>query len=357
MAEGNDTEKTEDPTPKKLEDAKKDGDVPKSQDLVGVFGLIVGIIFFFALISFIVKNFGNLVVYAFTLIHSKEPIDVNMLFNISFELVKYFIITVGVIAIPLMLAGILGNVGQFGFIFTLKPITPKLNKINPVKGFKNIISMKKFIDFIKILLKSITVFLIAFLLLIKHIKDMTTVIKLPVMDQIAWLKETIMIIIGAMVLIFIIFAIIDLIIVRLQYFKKLKMSKQEIKDEIKNMDGDPAIKAKIKQIQMEMSKKRMLGDVSDSDVVITNPTHFAVAIKYDEKKNKAPIVVAKGINLLAFKIINIAKENNIQIVENPIVARTLYSECEINDVIPEKLFRAIAEILRYVYEVEGRNIN
>ena len=157
-----------------------------------------------------------------------------------------------------------------------------------------------------------------------------------------------------MLLIIFVFAVIDLIIVRKQYFDGLKMSKQEIKDEMKNMEGDPLVKSKIRQIQMEASKKRMMAEVPNADVVITNPTHYAVAIKYDESKSHAPLVVAKGMDNIAQQIKKIARENNVHIVQNPPLARTLYKEVDVDKPIPETLFNAVAEVLAYVYKMNQK---
>ena len=150
------------------------------------------------------------------------------------------------------------------------------------------------------------------------------------------------------------FAMIDIVIVRKQYFDGLKMSKQEIKDEMKNMDGDPLIKAKIKQKQMEISRKRMMAEVPNADVVITNPTHYAVAIKYDEEKSSAPIVVAKGMDNIAQKIKEIARENGVHIVQNPPLARSLYAQVEVDKPIPNELFAAVAEVLAYVFKMNKK---
>ena len=157
-----------------------------------------------------------------------------------------------------------------------------------------------------------------------------------------------------MFLIIFIFAMIDIVIVRKQYFDGLKMSKQEIKDEMKNMDGDPMIKAKIRQIQMEASRKRMMSEVPDADVVITNPTHYAVAIKYDEEKSHAPIVVAKGMDNIAQKIKEIARENGVYVVQNPPLARSLYAQVDVEKPIPNELFAAVAEVLAYVYKMNQK---
>ena len=159
-----------------------------------------------------------------------------------------------------------------------------------------------------------------------------------------------------MLVVMFVFAVLDLLIVRKQYFDKLKMSKQEVKDEYKNMEGDPHIKAKIRQIQMQASRKRMMAAVPEADVVITNPTHYAVAIRYDEKRHAAPVVVAKGKDQLALQIKKIAREHHVHIVQNPPLARSLYREVEVDRPIPEALFAAVAEVLAYVYKMNYRSL-
>jgi len=150
-------------------------------------------------------------------------------------------------------------------------------------------------------------------------------------------------------------ALFDLFFVRYNYFKDLRMSKQEIKDEYKQMEGDPQIKARIRKIQMEMSKKRMMQEIPNADVIITNPTHFAVALRYDKEKDNAPIVLAKGMDHLALKIKEIARKSGVQIVENPPLARELYKKCELNDRIPETLYKAVAEVLAFIYKAGKKN--
>jgi flagellar biosynthetic protein FlhB len=157
-----------------------------------------------------------------------------------------------------------------------------------------------------------------------------------------------------MLLVLAVFALIDLVIVRKQYFDKLKMSKQEVKDEMKNMEGDPHIKGKIRQIQMQAARKRMMSEVPHADVVITNPTHYAVAIKYDEKKHRAPVVVAKGMNNIAIQIKKIARENGVHVLQNPPLARAIYKEVDLEKPIPETLFAAVAEVLAYVYKMNKK---
>ena len=344
-----DAEKTEEPTPKKIEDARKEGNVPKSQDASGVVTLFVAILAVLMLFPFMAKHMFALFSYYFSLIGT--PLDKLLMIDIAIVTIKEFLLMVMPLAAAVAIAGIIGAVAQFGFLFTTKSITPDLKKIDPIKGMKNLFSLKKLLEGVKVTLKSFTTLGVGFIFFFYFIVELPTVALFGLHDQLEWLKDKMMIIAFVMLFIIFVFAIIDIVIVRKQYFDGLKMSKQEIKDEMKNMEGDPLIKSKIRQIQMQASRKRMMAEVPNADVVITNPTHYAVAIKYDEEKAHAPIVLAKGVDNIAMQIKKIARENSVHIVQNPPLARSLYKEVEVDQAIPEALFGAVAEVLAYVYKM------
>lgn len=347
-----DAEKTEEPTPKKIEDARKEGNVPKSQDASGVLTLFVAILGVLMLFPFMAEHMIHLFRYYFSLI----GMSVDKLFAIDIAVVtiKEFLLMVLPLATAVAISGVVAALAQFGFLFTTKAIMPDLKKIDPIKGTKNLFSLKKLIEGTKITLKSFTTLGVGFIFFFYFIEQLPTVALFGLHDQLIWLKDKMIIIAFVMLFIIFIFAIIDVIIVRKQYFDGLKMSKQEIKDEMKNMEGDPLIKSKIRQIQMEASKKRMMAEVPNADVVITNPTHYAVALKYDEKKSHAPLVIAKGMDHIAQQIKKIARENNVHIVQNPPLARSLYKEVDVDKPIPEALFGAVAEVLAYVYKMNKK---
>jgi len=346
-----DAEKTEEPTPKKIEDAREEGNVPKSQDASGVVTLFVAILAVLMLFPFMAKHMFALFSYYFSLIGT--PLDKLFMIDIAIVTIKEFLLMVIPLATAVAIAGIIGAVAQFGFLFTTKSITPDLKKIDPIKGMKNLFSLKKLLEGVKVTLKSFTTLGVGFIFFFYFIVELPTVALFGLHDQLEWLKDKMMVIAFVMLFIIFVFAIIDVVIVRKQYFDGLKMSKQEIKDEMKNMEGDPLIKSKIRQIQMQTARKRMMAEVPNADVVITNPTHYAVAIKYDEEKSHAPIVLAKGVDNIAMQIKKIARENSVHIVQNPPLARSLYKEVEIDQAIPEALFGAVAEVLAYVYKMSG----
>lgn len=347
-----DLEKTEEPTEKKIEDARKEGNVPKSQDASGVLTLFIAILAFLLLFPYMSAHTILLFKYYFSLIGMS--VDRELMVNITIVSIKEFLLIVMPLSIAVAITGIVAAIAQFGFLFTTKAIMPDFKKIDPIKGTKNLFSMKKLVEGIKITFKSFTTLGVGFIFFFLFIVELPTVALFGLGDQMIWLRDKAIVIAFVMLLIIFIFAILDVIIVRKQYFDGLKMSKQEIKDEMKNMDGDPLIKAKIRQIQMQASRKRMMAAVPTADVVITNPTHYAVAIKYDEQKSHAPIVVAKGMDNIAQHIKKIARENGVHVVQNPPLARSLYAQVDLDKPIPSELFAAVAEVLAYVYKMNRK---
>ena len=346
-----DMEKTEEPSAKKIEDAKKEGNVPRSMDTNSFVTLIVAVIAVASLFFFINSRIEKLFVYYLSFIGSE--LTKNSIFLLGVHSLKELVFMIIPIAVMVAIAGIIAGLMQFGLIFTTKPITPDLKKIDPIKGFKKLFSMKTFIEGIKIIIKVSIVFVIAFFFLVEFTKELAEVISYDIISQLVWLRDKAIVLVAVMLLLFFVISIIDLLIVRFQYFKDLRMSKQEVKDEYKQMEGDPMVKSRIKKIQMELAQKRMMQNIPSADVIITNPTHYAVAIRYDKTKENAPKIVAKGVDYLALKIKEIAREHLIQIVENPPLARELYKVCEVDDEIPENLYKAVAEVLAFVYKAKG----
>jgi flagellar biosynthesis protein FlhB len=344
-----DMEKTEEPTSKKLEDARAEGNVAKSQDIVGVVVLLIAILALLIMFDFITERMLKLSQYYFSLMN--QPLDRELMFDIAVITMREFLIMAIPISVIVAVGGVLGTVAQIGFNFTTKPLVPNFSKLDPIKGFANLFTLQKAMESVKITLKSMTALGIGFLYFWYYVEELPTVALFNLPDQMGWLKDKAIVLAFVMLVIIFTYAIADLFLVRKHYFDKLKMSKQEIKDEMKNMEGDPHIKAKIRQIQMQAARKRMMSAVPTADVIITNPTHYAVAIVYDDTKHNAPVVVAKGVDNIAIQIKKIGRENGVHIVQNPPLARSLYAEVEIDRPIPEMLFAAVAEVLAYVYKM------
>ncbi len=346
-----DLEKTEEPTPKKLEDARKEGNVAKSVEFTGFVVLFLSSIILVFYLRVVTNWLERYFYYIYGLIGIE--IDKANFYNILIESLEYFLIIMLPIMIIILIGAIIGNIAQIGFLFTIKPILPKLDKINPIKGLKRLFSIKTIVEGIKTTLKVFIAFLVGFWLFLSFLNEIPKLELMVIFEQLKWFERKALILIFSMLGVFFVFAIIDFIYQKYTYKKSLRMSKQEIKDEFKQTEGNPEIKAKIRQLQREMAKKRMMAEVPKADVVITNPTHYAVAIKYDKQKDNAPRVVAKGVDNLALKIIEIAKKAGVLIVENPPLARELYKSVDIGEVIPPKLYKAVAEVLAYVYKTKG----
>jgi flagellar biosynthetic protein FlhB len=241
---------------------------------------------------------------------------------------------------------------QFGFIVT--PIKMGLDKISPISGFKNLFSVKKALEALKLTAKLILIFIVMLVILSIVWDDILATMDQSLSNALDTMIRLTIYFLLTILFIIILFAVIDFFFTRHFYFEQLKMSKQEIKDEHKQVEGDPLIKGKIRQKQMEMAQQRMMADVPEADVVITNPTEYAVALKYDNEKSSAPIVIAKGINFLALKIKEIAKDSKIPIIEDPALARALYDQVEVDREIPEVFYKAIAEIFTFIYKLNNK---
>jgi len=343
-------EKTEEPTGKKIDDSKAKGNVPKSAEVPGAAILFFSSIY---LLFFAGSLFGEIeksmrYIYSFI----GQDLDGRVFFEITTTVSTELLIAMFPIFFLVLFFGVVFNVIQFGFIVT--PLTIKLEKIDPISGIKNVFSMKKAIEALKLTAKLILIFVVMLIILGIVWDSILAMMDKEITASLAEMLTLTIYFLLTILLIIIIFAIIDFFFTRHYYFKQLKMSKQEVKDEHKQMEGDPLVKGRIRQIQMKMSKQRMMADVPNADVVITNPTQYAVALKYDNEKSEAPIVLAKGINFLALKIKDIARDSKIPIVEDPVLARALYDQVEVEQEIPEGLYKAIAEIFTFVYNLNNK---
>lgn len=354
MAEDKES-RTEEATPKRIQDARKDGNVPKSADMAAWIGMFVSIPTIIFLFGFASEHVQRL--YNFYISLMGRELTKQVVIEIAVITMQHVAIATLPIIATIMVAGIIGNVAQFGFNFTTKPLQFNLDKLNPMSGLKNLFSLAKIVEGLKITLKSLAAFGVGFYYFLGYIKELPTVSLFSLGDQIFWLVQKAVQIALIMLAVFFIFAVIDLFWTRYQYFKNLRMTKQEVKDEFKNMEGNPEIKSKIRQLQFQMFKKRMMASVPQASVVVTNPTHYAVAIKYKaEEGDKVPKVVASGVDNVAFKIKEIAMKHNIPIVENPPLARELYAKVKPDEFIPDTLYQAVAELLVYVMRLNNKKM-
>jgi len=347
-------DKTEAATPKKKGEARKKGQIARSKD--------VGIAITMAACTLVVLSItGGIVVslreYMQVTLQSGilQDISFSTLGSMNVSVTLKIISNVLPFVVPLMIAGVAASIAQSGFMITGEPLKPSLSKLNPIKGFKNLFSMKSLADLVKNLVVVTIVGYIGY----KYVRDnYESILQISNIYLPSLGAEILKLILGIFMQITIVLVIIGAIDYFIQvklYNKDLKMSKQEVKEEYKQMEGDPLIKSKIKQRQREMATGRMMSSVADATVIITNPTHLAIAIKYEDGVSEAPKVVAKGAELIALKIKEIAKENNIPIMENKPLARLIYDQVEIDEEIPQEMFQAVAEILAVVYKLKKKS--
>lgn len=347
-------EKTEKATPKKRTDARKKGQVLKSQDVSAALVLLALFMFLFLFAPIIQEVLFTFLIQAFQkniLIETITPDTVMTMYTDSLKEMAKMILPIMLLAV---VAGVGANFMQFGFLFTTETMKIDLKKMDPIKGIKKIISVRAIVNLLKSLLKITFIGTVTTVVVWTNIEEVLSLSFQSPWDTLTTVAKLvgIMGIAASLTLVFI--ALLDYIYEKYEYEKQLKMSKQDIKDEYKNSEGDPKIKGKIKQKQREMAMRRMMQEIPNADVVITNPTHYAIALKYDDQSMEAPTVVAKGTDFIAQKIKLIAKENDIVMVENRPLARAMYDQVEIGQQVPEEFFKAVAEILAYVYRIKRK---
>lgn len=346
-------EKTEKATPKKREDERKKGKVSKSQDVNTAFLLLFVFMILFIFGGSMKETMTEFYRQTFTEFINWDVTQdsVHRVFTgASIEVVKML----APVIIIVIVAGLASNLMQIGFLFTTEPLKFDLKKIDPIQGAKRIFSIRALVELLKSLFKIVFIATITFAIIWMYKDDMMMMAFFNVEGALSFFGK-ITIIMGISATFALLFlAVFDYAYQRYDYEKNMKMSKQDIKDEHKNIEGDPLIKSKIREKQRQMAMRRMMSEVPGADVVVTNPTHYAVAIKYDEEKASAPYVVAKGSDEIALKIKEIAKKHDVITVENRPLARGLHSQTEIGDVIPEEFFKAVAEVLAYVYRLNGK---
>lgn len=347
-------EKTEQATPKRRREAREKGQVHQSKDINSAFVLL----FVFLAINLInkywykemYKFYHNILNYSSSIntIYTIKSIS-HILNNTLWVILK--------LSMPLLFVslavGVISSYMQVGFLFTTKTLAVKLDKINPISGFKKMFSMKSIVELVKGLLKIAILMYITASYLIKEYNNILNVFDMELGQIVAYLWSVVLDITIRSAIILLVLAVLDYLYKKWEFEKELKMSKQEIKEEYKQTEGDPQIKSKIKEKQRQIAMRRMMQDVPTADVIITNPTHFAVALAYNDEGDAAPKVIAKGQDLIAQNIKRIASENEIPLYENKPLARKLFYTVEIGEFIPPDLYHAVAEVLAYIYNLKN----
>lgn len=358
MADGDapdDSQKTEEPTSRKLEEARKKGQVPLSREVNNWLMILAGTLLIattsdslFSNLTDVMKGF---IEHSYAFPGGVEGLTV-MLSQTAWDV---FLI-LAMILLALMVAAAAGPLGQIGPLFAPEKIKPDWSKISPIKGFGRLFSMNSMMEFLKGVLKLALIALIGFLIVQPYFDSLDHLLGLSFIEFLAELKTIVLQMLTGILVVLFIIAAADLVYQRYQHYKQMRMTKQEVKDEYKQSEGDPHVKARLRQLRSEKARQRMMQNVPRADVIITNPTHYSIALQYDPETMEAPLCLAKGVDEIAMKIREVAKEHKIIIVENPPLARALYATVEIDETIPPDQYKAVAEVISYVFKLRKSGI-
>lgn len=359
MAEGegsdDDSQKTEEPTARKLEEARKRGQTVQSREVNTWMILLAATLIIAMGAPSIMKNLSDLLVI-FIARPDQLAADGGALQQMLQDL---FLGVGGIVLFPMILLAVIGALTGFmqtGPLFTAEPIKPDLSKISPIKGFERLFSKRSIVEFLKGIAKLVVVSAAGYMAMapyfdgVEHFSGQD--IELGMVD----LRDLFIKMMIAILSVLFVLAILDYVFQRFDFMQKMRMSKQELKEEFRQTEGDPVVKGKLRQLREQKARQRMMQAVPEADVVITNPTHYAVALKYDSKNMAAPQMVAKGADLIAQKIKELAKEHKVPMVENPVLARALFDSMELEQTIPTEHFKAVAEVISYVFKLKGKRL-
>jgi flagellar biosynthetic protein FlhB len=346
-------ERTESATPKRREEARGEGKVARSTELTNALALLAGV----AALSFLGGRLMQRLSDLFRSLLSTSPSGLATEAGVYFtfqQLALQITVILAPLLISLIAVGLASNVLQVGFMLTGKPISPRWSLIDPVEGFKRILSLRSVTELLKSILKVSIIGLIAWVTLksdLDRLVPLTGADGPTLVGQVGAATVRLGLRVGLALLVL---GILDYGYQRWEYERSIRMSRQELEEEQKQTEGDPQVKARVRVAQRLLARRRMMVDVAKADVVVTNPTHYAVALKYDRPTMPAPLVVAKGMRKLAERIKEVAKENRVPVVEDPPLARLLYKECEVGSAIPVSVYQAVARVLAYVWKLRGR---
>ncbi len=352
-------EKTEQPTAKKLRDARREGQVAKSKEIVNAFGILS----LFLLLKVYVGTMGTHFIQNFYSVYTMIPEAVTMyngnlsvitLYTVIRSMMLRLLITLAPVLLIAYAVAFICDLVQVKWKPTKKPLKPKFKKLNPIKGFKKILSPNSLVELVKAAVKLGVIGYVVYSYLKDRINEIFILYDISLNQAIGLIGEIVLDLGVRIASVYMVIAFLDYKYQKWKFKQDMKMTKQEVKDEYKNQEGDPKVKGKQRQRMREASMRRMMQQLPEADVVITNPTHYAVAVKYDPDKYDAPYVIAKGENYLAQRIKDVAKENKIEIVENKPLARMLYANVEIGELIPPELYQSVAEVLAFVYHLKGK---
>ncbi len=345
-------EKTEEATPKKKEEARKHGQVAKSVEINSAFAILSAFLALNTLGPFIYLELTDFMKYMFTNFIIQD-ISLNTVSILFILFASVLLKTALPVMLVIGLVSLITNTLQVGIYFSLEPIAPQLNRLNPISGFQRLFSKRSLVELIKSLFKVTIIGYFVYTYIAKEIHGLPNLIKVSLTESFIQAANLVVNLVFQICMVMLVLAALDYFYQWWEHNQNIKMSKQEVKEEFKQIEGNPQIKGKIKEKQRMIAMQRMMQEVPKADVIITNPTHLAIALKYDSKMT-APIVIAKGKDLIAEKIKSIAKDNNIILVENKPLAQVLFKSTEIGELIPPELYQAVAEVLAYVFRIKKR---
>lgn len=352
MAEEDQSQKTEDPTARKLSKAKQKGQVGSSQEVKNWVILLGGTMMLAMLAPWMMRGVTNM-----SLIFIEQPDSITVEFGAMAPLLSQVLLKVAVIVAPvfgvLMLMALVANVAQSGLIYAPSKIKPDWKKVSPFSGLKRMFSLRSVVEFLKGIFKLSVVTMVAYGMAIPFVDDIAVMPDYSIAAMLDKLHVVVISITTGAVIVMTVVATLDFLYQKFEFTKSMRMSRQEIKDEYKDTEGDPHVKARIRKLRTERAQQRMMANVPEADVVVTNPTHYAVALSYKMDDMQAPRLVAKGVDSLAFRIREVAEEHDVPVVENPPLARALYAAVELDEEIPVEHYQAVAEVIGYIMKLKG----
>jgi flagellar biosynthetic protein FlhB len=355
MSDTDDSQKTEDPTGRRLQEARDSGQVANSREVNNLFMILALTISVVAFGGSIARDIVNLSL-PFIEAPDKVPTDIGHLTTLGWKLMGMILLSGAAPLALAMIAAFASGYLQFGLVLSGESLMPSLDKISPLAGLKRIFSSRSLSEFVKGLLKLAIVGSIAFWILMPSIGDVHKLIGMEAVQLLAVIRQLIDRLLIAVLSALVAITLADLLYQRYEYTKQLRMSRQELKDEARESEGDPLVKGRLRQLRMERARKRMMAEVPKADVVVTNPTHFAVALRYDQSEMQAPKVIAKGADAVAHKIREVAAAAEVPVVENPPLARGLYASVEIDQEVPPEFYKAVAEVIGYIYKLKKKRL-
>lgn len=353
MADDSSGEKTEQPTPQKRREARRKGEVAKSRELPSVCVLLAALLSLMAFGGFMI---GRMQALSSSVLSFRQPLDISRPLDcILFgrEVIMHFLGILCPLFAAVFLMAVISNVVQVGMLLSSEALVPKFSRLDPLKGLQRLFSKQALVEFAKSMAKLIIIAVVAYRSVSGEMERLSVLSTLPFAEIVDYLGEITFRIAMRCSMAMIVIVILDYAFQRWEFEQRLRMTKQELKDDMRKTEGDPLIKSRIRSIQMEMAKKRMMQKVPEADVVITNPTHLAVVLQYDGTRMTAPKVLAKGAGAIAEKIKSLAREHGVPIVENKPLAQNLYAMVEIDREIPQELYHAVAEVLAFVYRFKN----